>query len=253
MFQRNGAGGNPLGFVADSSGLAGAGMQEIATHLGFSETVFLGGDTSRPQVRIFTPATELPFAGHPLVGTVWALHRMGSLPATVRCGIGEVEVVAGPDLCGFRIGWEALGTVRGADATAATTFGLAKAPAWWVQRPGNVLVVLATDHHALDAAPSPAVMATTTADGLYHVYENSGHATARFYAPRLGVPEDPATGSAAAALANVHRHMGRTSGRLTIDQGDYVDAPSRIVITWTDEGVTVAGAVALTSVVEVDV
>lgn len=178
---------------------------------------------------------------------------MGSLPATVKCGIGEVDVVAGPDLCGFRIGWEALGTVRGADATAAATFGLAKAPAWWVQRRGNVLVVLAADHDALDTAPSSAVMATTTADGLYHVYENGGHATARFYAPRLGVPEDPATGSAGAALANVHRHMGRTSGRLTIDQGDYVDAPSRIVITWTDDGVTVAGAVALTSVVEVDV
>ncbi|MFQ5516283.1 MAG: PhzF family phenazine biosynthesis protein [Acidimicrobiia bacterium] len=80
VFQRNGAGGNPLGFVADSSGLAGGGMQEIATRLGFSETVFLGGDTVRPQVRILTPATELPFAGHPLG------HGLGVAPDGIAAG-----------------------------------------------------------------------------------------------------------------------------------------------------------------------
>ena len=85
VFTRDGAGGNPLGVITDVTGLDGAAMQAIATELGFSETVFL--DSTRPgvpQARIFTPAAEIPFAGHPLVGAGWVLGAMG--PGDGRAG-----------------------------------------------------------------------------------------------------------------------------------------------------------------------
>ena len=71
VFTRGGEGGNHLGVVTDTTGLADVTMQAIATALGFSETIFIDwravGD---PRVRIFTPAAELAFAGHPLVGAL---------------------------------------------------------------------------------------------------------------------------------------------------------------------------------------
>ncbi len=74
--------GNPLAVIPDADGLDAALMQRVAAEFGFSETAFVFPDNEGPwQVRIFTPAAELPFAGHPLVGTAFALARFGYLPA----------------------------------------------------------------------------------------------------------------------------------------------------------------------------
>ena len=74
VFTRDGEGGNKLGFVADGTDLETQQMQAIATDLGFAETVFLDWvDRPHPYVRIFTPGQEMMFAGHPLVGTAWAV------------------------------------------------------------------------------------------------------------------------------------------------------------------------------------
>ena len=67
--------GNPLGVVLDPSGLDDAGRQAIASKLNFSETVFVE-NIERAELRIFTPARELPLAGHPLVGTSWLLSQV---------------------------------------------------------------------------------------------------------------------------------------------------------------------------------
>ena len=69
-------------------------MQRIAAELGFSETVFVGWKADEPpHVRIFTPADELLFAGHPLVGTAWVMMHLGPGGiSTLRCGIGDVGV-----------------------------------------------------------------------------------------------------------------------------------------------------------------
>ena len=84
--------GNPLGVVLDTSGLDDARRQAIAAELNFSETVFVE-NVSRGELRIFTPALELPLAGHPLVGTSWLLnHVTGAEVAALRPLRATVEV-----------------------------------------------------------------------------------------------------------------------------------------------------------------
>lgn len=248
VFQRDGAGGNPLGFVADSVGLGDASMQQIAAELGFSETVFLDWRPDEdPVVRIFTPAVELPFAGHPLVGTAWALNAMGPGAGRIRCGLGVVEVVGGPDRYGFSIGWEALGSAFPADPDLGAECGIPRGETWRVERPGDVIVVFAAAAAAVDHSPDLDAVAEHC-DGLYHVAEEGEQVVARFFAPRLGVAEDPATGSAAAALAVIKRRQGLAAGRRVVDQGDHVGTPSRIELSWDAAAVAIGGGVARTGV-----
>ena len=92
-------GGNHLGVVADTVKLDDERMQTIATELGFSETVFIDWQMGGvPHVRIFTPVSELPFAGHPLVGAAWLLLRAGPGGVDrVSCGAGEVKIASEGD------------------------------------------------------------------------------------------------------------------------------------------------------------
>ena len=82
----DGGGGNPLGVFVDEAELDGPSRQRVAADLGFSETVFVRG----PQLRIHTPAVELPLAGHPLVGTSWLLSRLGRPVEVLRPPAGDV-------------------------------------------------------------------------------------------------------------------------------------------------------------------
>ena len=86
-----GSGGNPLGVFLDGSEVPTEDRQGIAGELGFSETVFVD-DAERGEMRIFTPAVELPFAGHPVVGTAWLLARERDAVAALRPPAGEVPV-----------------------------------------------------------------------------------------------------------------------------------------------------------------
>ncbi|MGB3683733.1 MAG: PhzF family phenazine biosynthesis protein [Rubrobacteraceae bacterium] len=85
-----GAGGNPLGVFLDGGDVPEAERQRVAADLGFSETVFVD-DPETGELRIFTPETELPFAGHPLVGTAWLLAKKRSEVAALRPPAGEVS------------------------------------------------------------------------------------------------------------------------------------------------------------------
>ena len=75
--------GNPLGVFLDGLSVPGAARQRVAADLGYSETVFLD-DPERGELAIYTPAAEIPFAGHPLVGTAWLLAHNGHPPAALR-------------------------------------------------------------------------------------------------------------------------------------------------------------------------
>jgi len=182
---RDGSGGNPLGVFLDGAAVPAGRRQGIAADLGFSETVFVL-DRPAGQVAIFTPAAELPFAGHPLVGTSWLLaHERAPVPA-LRPPAGEVPT------------W-----VDGGGAT-----WIRGRPEWapemafrQMNGPGEV--------DALAAAP----------DGLDFVDcwawedEAAGRVRARVFAPRFGIAEDEATGAAAVRLVS---RLGRP---LTIRQG----------------------------------
>ncbi len=87
----DGSGGNHLGVFLDGGAIAEAKRQAIAHDLGFAETVFVD-DRERAELRIFTPGTELPLAGHPLVGAAWLLRDQGTPVVTLRPPAGECAV-----------------------------------------------------------------------------------------------------------------------------------------------------------------
>ena len=136
-------GGNPLAVVFDADDLGDAEMQSIAREMNLSETAFLLPPT-RPEcaarVRIFTPAREVPFAGHPTIGTSWVLATEGLLPqgATrffLEEAIGPVEVElegdpARPSFLWMRHGEAKFGPELGNRAAFAAALGLAEADLW---------------------------------------------------------------------------------------------------------------------------
>jgi predicted PhzF superfamily epimerase YddE/YHI9 len=180
----DGRGGNPLGVFLDGPAVAANERQAVATELNYSETVFVD-DGKRGEVQIFTPAAEIPFAGHPLVGTAWLLADEGTPVETLRPPAGEVGVSYEGEL-----------TFISAD------------PDWTVDFE-YVEYESAAEVDALEGAP----------DGLGFAYcwawidEASGAVRARSFVPAEGIAEDEATGSAALTLS------GRLGRSVDVRQG----------------------------------
>ena len=233
VFTRDGGGGNHLGI--HQGVLPDDAMQSVATTLGYSETIFVDdvGDDGTIDVRIFTPTGELPFAGHPLVGATWHLATLGATVA-VRCGIG---VVSGqrPDEGTARIDVAYLPSVERTSVPGT-------AGSWVAHMP------LPYEVHQLESPADVAayVLADRPDHRLVWARRDGGRddaVRARFFAPGMGVEEDPATGSAAVALAAVLRHEGEPSGASVIHQGAEVGSPSRIELSWTSRNTAIGGAV----------
>ncbi|MCU0909123.1 MAG: PhzF family phenazine biosynthesis protein [Rhodobacteraceae bacterium] len=256
--------GNPLAVIPDARGLDPATMQALAREFNLSETVFLwppatpGGPVP---ARIFTPGREVPFAGHPTVGAGVALALAGQGPdITLDLAIGALSVQATADpLQGMGAGRAhvtrtgRLDRVHTLDAaTVAACVGLPpEAVVTATHPPVSVsfglpfAIAELTDTAALAAArpdterfraaearwPSALDFAT------YLYVRNGTDVQARMFAPLDGIPEDPATGSAAAALA---AYLAETLARdldLSIAQGIEMGRPSRIgVRAWLAGG-----------------
>ncbi len=238
VFTIGGAGGNHLGAVTDRSGLSDRRMQEIAADLGFSETIYLDWRQAEvPRVRIFTPASEIPFAGHPLVGMTWVLNVLGPGGAgQIECGIGRVRsyLVDGVPWIEAPLNQ----TVRLLDHPQDYDPGTAVRSAAVVDMPLPYQVIEVADPAAVRGAPVPN-------GGMTSVYCWVDEATihTRFFAPDYGVVEDPATGSAAVALAASLVTRGRPQGAVTILQGEEVGHPSRIHLRWSAEMAAIGGEV----------
>jgi predicted PhzF superfamily epimerase YddE/YHI9 len=181
-----GAWGNPLGVFLDGAEVPAEERQAVAHELGFSETVFVD-DAETAVCRIFTPGLELPFAGHPMVGTAWLLEEEGHSTHVLRPPAGDIETRQAGEL----------------------TFIVARAewsPPWRLIRLPQAAAV------ANRREPAPE-------DGLLPYYwawedEPSGTVRARCFSLEDGIGEDEATGSAAIMLA---AELGR---ELTIHQGE---------------------------------
>ncbi|KAA0124033.1 PhzF family phenazine biosynthesis protein [Methylobacterium sp. P1-11] len=271
--------GNPLAVVLDAEGLDTAAMQAIAREFNLSETVFVLPPTEarhRAALRIFTPGRELPFAGHPTVGTAVLLALQDPARGDARAfgleeGIGIVPCVVETRADGsggrarFRLPVlpEYLGPGP-EPAVLAPLLGLEPgdigtgrhAPSRHGVGPNFTCVPVASIA-ALDAA-RPA-QAPDPADGLY-LYtpdpEGAGRSwRVRMFAPNLGVPEDPATGAAASAFAGVlmqFEALGDGTHDVAIRQGEAMGRPSAIALQLTIaagalQGVEIGGGAVILS------
>jgi predicted PhzF superfamily epimerase YddE/YHI9 len=176
--------GNRLGVFLDGAGLPAEERQRIAAELGFSETVFVE-DRKTGRIRIHTPEVELPFAGHPCVGTAWLLAREGTPPEALRPPAGEVSVRFEGDLTWI--------TAR---------------PEWC---PPFELRQLASPDEVDALEPPPE---SSNVYAWAWIDEAAGTIRARCFVPEAGIAEDEATGSAALALAaNLGREIVVRQGR----------------------------------------
>lgn len=243
-------GGNPLAVFTDARGLTTAQMQALAAEMNLSETTFIlpaenAANTAR--VRIFNRTAEMPFAGHPSVGTGWVLSQMGhgrDLRLEVPAGIVEVTV----DDDGARIAApQPLQTSEGLPvALAAACAGLAAADIVTTgHKPiaatvGVEFVFAEVTQDALTrAAPDLAVFKQAARDLPHfgdrlslHLYARDGDKVrARMFAPNSGTVEDAATGSANATLAALLLSLGDAAeGRWEVTQGVEMGRPSRLRI-----------------------
>jgi predicted PhzF superfamily epimerase YddE/YHI9 len=182
--------GNPLGVFLEGAEVPAERRQAIAHALGFSETVFVD-DSETGACRIFTPGLELPFAGHPMVGTAWLLERKGPPPSVLRPLAGEIEVRR----------------ERGGDD--ALTFVAARAewsPPWRLIPLADAAAVVGRRQPEPEDGPLPYYWAWED--------EGAGAVRSRCFSLEDGIGEDEATGSAAIMLAV---ELGR---ELTIHQGE---------------------------------
>jgi trans-2,3-dihydro-3-hydroxyanthranilate isomerase len=238
VFTRGGAGGNHLGLVTDILGLDDHKMQRIASGLGFSETIFLSWfEGDMPAARIFTPVREIPFAGHPLVGAAWVFLNLAPVdPGGIDYPAGRVLISREGETAWITTTSDLPVQVVG----AAIPFDHEEAIE--VQVPSPYLLVKVSSPEQV-AAVSPSRLV-----GLGDVYvwsadPHRGTVKARFFAPDFGIEEDPATGSAAVALAARMRWAGAPGGRLAIHQGDEVGFPSLIHLRWDRSSTSIGGAV----------
>jgi trans-2,3-dihydro-3-hydroxyanthranilate isomerase len=265
-------GGNPLAVVHDADALEGDAMQTIAREFNLSETVFVMkpekvAHTAR--VRIFTPAIEIPFAGHPTVGTAALLAELRSPSgAGEREAIVVLEEKVGPVRVGVRLteGAPALaefdaprlpedeGSPPSAESLAAALGLIPSEIGFENHRPtrctaGNAFVFVPVS--TLEAMAKARVSSTHWSKafagqrgvGAFLYTRQVVHTTsafhARMFAPEHGVAEDPATGSAAAAFAGVVQRFDRpTDGahRRVIEQGFEMGRPSLITLSLVVEG-----------------
>lgn len=244
VFAEHGEGGNPLGVVSDLAGLDGAAMQGIAAELGYPETVFVNiAATPAPQVRIFTPAKELAFAGHPLVGCAWFLAATAAMAqGKLACGLGEIAFRARDSGASIAVA----PSVEAQETDSADLVAQARLPeplrAWVVKVPQPYsLLQLPTETAVAGAVPDFEALRSVTP--VYLFARDGNRVRARFFAPAYGVDEDPATGSAAFALASLLAHEGESSGELAIAQGAEIDVPCRIDVAWVPGEVRVGGEV----------
>lgn len=243
VFTRGDAGGNLLGVINDTVGLSAEQMQAIAADLGFSESTFVDwGDREVPMVRIFTPAVEMEFAGHPLVGTAWVMNNLGPMPHDrLECAVGIVNVRFADETVWIDA---ALGQEieLEPDKRFLTDAGLpTPARAWLVRTPKEYFVAEYPDSATITGLEPD--MAQLEHFGTLCFARDETRAHMRFFAPAGGVDEDPATGSAAVALARAMVASGEGSGRLSIDQGAEIGTPSRIELEWTSDYASIGGTV----------
>jgi len=245
VFTRGDEGGNHLGVILDLTGLDGDLMQSIAADLSFSETVFVDASADPPACRIFTPTAELPFAGHPLVGAAWVLHHLSPFsPTHLMCAVGPIAIDS--DAVSTRI--TTSGNPPATPLAVGDLDGLAieevvSAYSVAMPLPYTVVEVASVDDVARYQPVEHRLAAHQYGEMLTVWARDDAGVRLRFFAPGHGILEDPATGSAAVALAATLRHSRESQGSMLIHQGAEVGMPSAIILEWQGNFTSVSGEV----------
>ena len=250
--------GNPLAVVHDGSGLSTERMQAFARWTNLSETTFLLPPTHPEadyRVRIFTPGGELPFAGHPTLGSCHVWLQAGGAPkqaGTVvqECGVGLVAIrrgerlaFAAPPTTVERADAELLHRVYAAlgldPARVRDTAWLSNGFPQLVLQVDSAATVLALkpDHAALKALGKVGVVGAHPAGGDLDF-------EVRFFAAAIGINEDPVTGSLNANVARWLIDSGRAPARYVAAQGSAMGRAGRIHVQRDDHGTWIGGDVA---------
>lgn len=218
VFTDTAFGGNPLAVFPHAAGIDGVMMQKIARELNLSETVFVGdpiADNYFP-VRIFTPACEIPFAGHPTVGTSYLLAHLGLVQGDqlmLKEGVGDIPVTIfrkNSAAC-FKVAMlPAVSESHLSEDDVADLLGLERSQV--VRKPfisscGLPFQMLeladaaAVDQADLNLSVWKDCFPDLSLSDLYlFSHDGDGQLYTRMFSPAFNIPEDPATGSAAAAL-----------------------------------------------------
>ncbi|WP_226550476.1 PhzF family phenazine biosynthesis protein [Celeribacter naphthalenivorans] len=257
VFTDRAFGGNPLAVVPEADTLPEEQLQKIAREFNYSETVFLyppkeAGNTAR--LRIFTPTMEVPFAGHPTIGAAVALSEMGYGPElrlelkvgliTAKAADGKaeftatqpLETVAHPEAA---LVAKALGLSESDLKSAPVMAGMGLAFTFTELTSRAALARVTCDIASFREGHARYPMGLDFAQAPYWRDGETVHL--RMFAPLDDIPEDPATGSAAAALGRVFQERDGGDITMTIHQGDDMGRPSRISVHATPEGVTIGG------------
>jgi trans-2,3-dihydro-3-hydroxyanthranilate isomerase len=232
--------GNPVAVFADGAGLTTELMQRTAREMNLSETVFVtapDGGEADARLRIFTPGAELPFAGHPVLGTAFALAENSEEPVVrLQTGAGLVPVTLQREHGVIVHGKmdqpipvrEPFASER--ELLAALGVERSELPVEVYRNgPRHVYVALPSEQAVASLRPDLAALEDLgDALGCSCFAGRDGRFKTRMFAPGLGVPEDPATGSAAGPLAlHLARHGRIAYGQqIEISQGSEIGRPS---------------------------
>lgn len=255
--------GNPLAVVHDGDALSDAQMITLTRWLGFSETTFLLPPTDPDadyHVRIFCPRGELPFAGHPTLGTAWAWLNAGGTPkregvVMQQCGVGLVEVRITDEKLAFRapplirsgpLGEgelnEALKLLNLPREAVLDAVWADNGPGWQLLRLASAEAVLAVECPARGPVPTDlAIVGPSQEAGIDWEVRT-------FFAGDTGaIIEDPVTGSLNASLGQYLFEAGLVKGAYIAAQGRCVGADGRAYVSREGEDVWVGGKVAAVS------
>lgn len=253
--------GNPLGAVFDAGDMETTAMQALAAWLNLSETIFFlpPGAGADYRIHIFTPRSELPFAGHPSVGAAWiaarhglAMPRDGRLVQQCEAGLLPVEVSDEGDALRIAVRSPRAHAVRelagplsaGLDAIATANAPAAlwnNGPLWWLVEAASPAQVRGyVPDFAAIAAWTNATRATGVAVFAPET-EDDHDLVVRAFCPgdAVNVPEDPVTGSANASIAALLLRQGRLpgrDGRYVASQGRELGRDGRVQVRVDDKG-----------------
>jgi trans-2,3-dihydro-3-hydroxyanthranilate isomerase len=240
VFTTDAFAGNPLAVVLDGDDLSTAAMQTIANEFNLSETTFpvrATTDGASYRLRIFTPTSELPFAGHPSIGSAWVMRALGRVDDghfVQECGAGLLPLTLEGDGATLTGGEASLGEpVDPAAALAAVGLGLRDMvgdPVRWAGVGIDFAYLHVRPESVARARPDLTALTAIGTAGISVFSYVDAVAHARVFAGGVGVIEDPATGSAALGLGvwlaatDKVAADGTTSYR--VEQGAEIGRPS---------------------------